>query len=261
MYAIILASGNSRRFGGNKLLTAFNGRPLFSYVLDKALELKAETGLEIIVVTQYPEIEAYVAKINDSHKLAGAHKDSMICKSYSQNQPQGHELSRNYIKVIHNPSPEEGIASSIRLGTQAAIDMENEFTLDIGETSRTRFSMMFMVSDQPYLKTQSIKKLMESHQILSLSSISPLAPAKSGPSSSSAETSVISALCYGETSGNPVIFTSDFSKDLLALEGDTGGKSIMKKHMNKGTAFVLNRVCALEEKELFDIDTRNDARN
>lgn len=277
MYAIILAAGNSRRFGGNKLLTAFQGRPLFSYVLDKAAELKAETGLEIIVVTQYPEIETYVAKINDRGRLQDHPETDMTLKSYSQNQAQGREFSKNYIRVIHNPSPEEGIASSIRLGTQAAIDMENEFTLDINETSSSlktkfgpeimpcqknaatprRFSMMFMVADQPYLKTQSVKNLMGSHLLLALNSGSTPAPAQSDCSMAQAR-AVISALCHGETSGNPVIFTSDFSKDLMELEGDAGGKSVIKKHMHRGTDFVLNRVCALEAKELFDIDTRDD---
>lgn len=52
---IILASGNSKRFNGNKLLTNFNNKPLYMYTLDK---IKSVNGLnKVIVVTQYEEIK------------------------------------------------------------------------------------------------------------------------------------------------------------------------------------------------------------
>ena len=52
---ILLASGNSKRFNGNKLLTNFHDKPLYMYTLEK---LKSIKGLnQIIVVTQYEEIK------------------------------------------------------------------------------------------------------------------------------------------------------------------------------------------------------------
>lgn len=52
---ILLASGNSKRFDGNKLLTNFNDKPLYMYTLDK---IKSIDGLnKVIVVTQYDEIK------------------------------------------------------------------------------------------------------------------------------------------------------------------------------------------------------------
>ena len=49
---IIMASGNSRRFGGNKLLTDFNGQPLIQYILDITENLFCKR----VVVTRYEKI-------------------------------------------------------------------------------------------------------------------------------------------------------------------------------------------------------------
>lgn len=48
---ILLASGYSKRFHGNKLLTDFHGKPLIEYAYDKAKLFK-----HVLVVTQYDEI-------------------------------------------------------------------------------------------------------------------------------------------------------------------------------------------------------------
>lgn len=53
---ILLASGNSKRFNGNKLLTNFNNKPLYMHTLDK---IKSINGLnKVIVVTKYEEIKS-----------------------------------------------------------------------------------------------------------------------------------------------------------------------------------------------------------
>ena len=53
---ILLASGNSKRFNGNKLLTNFNNKPLYMHTLDKIKSIK---GLnKVIVVTKYDEIKS-----------------------------------------------------------------------------------------------------------------------------------------------------------------------------------------------------------
>ena len=37
---ILLASGNSRRFNGNKLLALYKGKPIYMHVVEKALNLE-----------------------------------------------------------------------------------------------------------------------------------------------------------------------------------------------------------------------------
>lgn len=80
---VLLAAGEGRRFGSNKLLATVGGRRLFEYAADSAATLR----IPAVVVTNYDEIEEY------SHKCG--------------------------FTVIRNDRPEEGISRSIRLGTEA----------------------------------------------------------------------------------------------------------------------------------------------
>lgn len=54
---ILMAAGNSRRFGSNKLLYKWRGKKLYRYMLDALLEAAKELPeVRIRVVTQYEEI-------------------------------------------------------------------------------------------------------------------------------------------------------------------------------------------------------------
>lgn len=55
---ILLASGYSRRFKGNKLLADLNNKPIFMHIIDKVIDMKFN---KIICVTQYEEIEKILA--------------------------------------------------------------------------------------------------------------------------------------------------------------------------------------------------------
>lgn len=86
---VMLAAGNSRRFGSNKLLYEIDGVPMYLRTLHKLQKAASELGnCEIIVVTQYEEI---AAKAQES----GA-------------------------RVLLNPHPERGISSSMQIGLAAA---------------------------------------------------------------------------------------------------------------------------------------------
>lgn len=56
-YIIYLASGNSRRFKGNKLLFPFQNKPLYQHALDRLLKEYDN----VIVVSQYDEILEYAS--------------------------------------------------------------------------------------------------------------------------------------------------------------------------------------------------------
>lgn len=85
MKAILLAAGNSRRFGKNKLLESFNGKLLYEYTLEIARNLTLD---EIILVTQYEEI-------------------------VKREKDKG-------ISLVYNPNPQRGISESIKLGVKKA---------------------------------------------------------------------------------------------------------------------------------------------
>lgn len=50
---VIMASGFSRRFGSNKLLADYNGKPLMAHMLDS---FPKEAFLSAVVVTRYPPV-------------------------------------------------------------------------------------------------------------------------------------------------------------------------------------------------------------
>ena len=86
---IMLAAGNSRRFGSNKLLYEIGGVPMYLRTLHKLQKAASELGnCEIIVVTQYEEIA-------------------------SKAQESG-------VRVLINSHPERGISSSMQIGLAAA---------------------------------------------------------------------------------------------------------------------------------------------
>lgn len=83
---IVLASGNSKRFKGNKLLYEIDGKPMYLYTVEKLINLKKKCKYigEIIFVTKYQKI------INN--------------------------LKNKDIKVVKNKNSEFGISQSIKLG-------------------------------------------------------------------------------------------------------------------------------------------------
>ena len=61
---ILMAAGNSRRFGSNKLLYEWRGKKLYRYMLDALLEAaEGLPGVRVRVVTQYEEILKMVEEL------------------------------------------------------------------------------------------------------------------------------------------------------------------------------------------------------
>ena len=88
---VMLAAGDSRRFGSNKLLYEIDGMPMYLRTLEKLQKAASELGdCEIIVVTQYEEIAAKANTLG--------------------------------VKVLINPQPERGISSSMQIGLATAKD-------------------------------------------------------------------------------------------------------------------------------------------
>ena len=78
---VVMAAGNARRFGENKLAAALRGRSLILRALEA---VPAEQFEKVVVVTQYPEVMA----------LAGSF----------------------HFAAVHNPHPDYGISRTIQLG-------------------------------------------------------------------------------------------------------------------------------------------------
>ncbi|PHV71399.1 hypothetical protein CS063_04950 [Sporanaerobium hydrogeniformans] len=88
--AIILASGFSKRFKGNKLLALYEEKPLIMHVIDKVIR---QDFYEVIIVSQYDEI---LSLVSSARSIKGI------------------------IKFIKNNNPQRGISESIKLGVKVS---------------------------------------------------------------------------------------------------------------------------------------------
>ena len=239
IHIIYMAAGNSRRFGSNKLFYELDGKPMYRHLLDHLIEIKdrynklkntgtnkpldsdemdadtvidtyigTDTGLskkpgkktknaesnnpviDITVVTRYREILDYCACIPDCH-------------------------------AVLSPDSEKGISYTIKAGIMAVHEQKKTGMQDY---------YMFAVADQPYLKSQSVIKLID--RVLKNTGGKRLA---------------FSLRC-GDAVGNPCVFNSSLVPQLLSLEGDKGGRSVAKK-------YDCVYVDIADERELMDIDT------
>ena len=198
IHIIYMAAGNSRRFGSNKLFYELDGKPMYRHLLDRLTEIKNRYNksksdsqtIDITVVTRYREILDYCACIPDCH-------------------------------AVLSPDSEKGIAYTIKAGIMAVQEQKKTGMKDY---------YMFAVADQPYLKSQSVIKLID--RVLKNTGGKRLA---------------FSLRC-GDAVGNPCVFNSSLIPQLLSLEGDKGGRSVAKKHD-------CVYVDIADERELMDIDT------
>ena len=120
-------------------------------------------------------------------------------------------------KVVENKNSILGQSESIKLGI---------------ENSPVAEGYMFFTGDQPLLSKLTIEKMIDAF--------------KNNPQS-------IIIPRYKERNGSPVIFSSIFIDELKALEGDKGGREVIKR--NKESLVFID---VENEYELMDIDTWED---
>ena len=178
----ILAAGNAARFGENKLLTPFRGRPLIEWAF---AALPADRLDAVTVVTQYDAVA----------ELAGAFGFS----------------------VTRNDAPELGVSRSVALGTRALRDCCD--------------GLLFLVADQPLLQRQTVEAILDRFL---------------------AEPDRIVVPAAGERQGNPCVFPAAFFPELETLNGDRGGKQLIRRYPERV------ETVPVAPNELFDVDTLSD---
>jgi len=125
------------------------------------------------------------------------------------------------ITTALNTAAAEGQSAAIRLGVLSARPDARAF--------------MFLVGDQPYLNSDIINRLTAVWRQNRDSIIVPI---------------------YNGKPGNPVIFPAQLREKLLALRGDSGGRTLIQK--------MPDRVCAVPVSSLaagIDVDTPQDYAN
>ena len=167
---VLLASGSSKRFGNeNKLLHMFKGKELFRYGLDALIS--AKNILENFGI----EAQVFVTGGNTGAPLA--------IEKYEN------------VDIIDNPDRLEGIAGSIRHGTEAAI--KNNCS-----------SVLFLAADMPNFPAEDVAGLVR--EFLS--------------------SEKLCGCAFGNHPANPGIFSAAVYDELLNLSGDSGALKIIKRY-------------------------------
>lgn len=175
---VVMAAGNARRYGGNKLAAQLQGRSLILRTLEA---VPGDLFDSVVVVTQYPEIIDLVKEFHFSS--------------------------------VHNDHPEYGISHTIELGLTGLRDCGG---------------VLFLVSDQPLLRRESVAELVRFWK---------------------AQPDKIAALGHNGVRGNPCLFPARFFPELMELQEDHGGNTVIRRHEED---LVLMEVAA---QELTDVDT------
>ena len=238
IHIIYMAAGNSRRFGSNKLFYELDGKPMYRHLLERLIEIKdrynklknAESNnpvIDITVVTRYREILDYCSSIPDCHAVLSPDSEKGISYTIKAGIMAVQEQKKTGMQMwqssVWQKKPEKNSGS-----------LHN--TAVTHHTAEKEEYYMFAVADQPYLKSQSVIKLID--KVLENKGNMRLA---------------FSLRC-GDTVGNPCVFHSSLIPQLLSLEGDKGGRSVAKK-------YDCVYVDIADERELMDIDTLSNSKH
>ena len=129
------------------------------------------------------------------------------------------KLDARTANIVVNMKWQEGMASSLRFGVQSLLTIDPSME-----------ALILMVCDQPFVSTSLLENLVRAHT----------------------ETGKPIVSCsYGNTFGPPALFNNSLFDELLQLKGDTGARSVIKKHVAEV------EVVSFPEGNL-DIDTDND---
>lgn len=117
-------------------------------------------------------------------------------------------------RTVLNEYPDSGLSHTVALGIGALQGAD---------------AILFLVADQPLLRKQSVCNALTLYR---------------------ANPSHIVAMAYGERRGNPCIFPRAYFSELFALEGDSGGRTVMEMHEDNLL------LCYVQDgRELVDVDT------
>lgn len=118
-------------------------------------------------------------------------------------------------KPVYNPNAAEGQSEAVKLGIES--------------TDASAAGYMFLTGDQPYIDSQLINQLLNTFKRSSFPILVPF---------------------YNGCPGIPTIFSAYLQKELMQLNGDEGGRSIIRRNPGK-----VKRIDILDWHRGIDIDT------
>lgn len=143
--------------------------------------------------------------------------------------------------ILHHKSRNYGGAGAEKdryadVAKQCVAEKAGKTSGSLHNTAEPEDYYMFAVADQPYLKSQSVIKLID--KVLE----------------NKGNMRLVFSLRCGDAVGNPCVFHASLIPQLLSLEGDKGGRSVTKK-------YDCVYVDIADERELMDIDTLSNSKH
>ena len=174
---VILAAGSSSRLGTPKQNLFFKGKTLLRLAVDAAVNSVCKPVVLVL----------------------GANSESIVL-----------DFNGPSVKVIQNDIWAQGMASSIRAGLNAVLDLDDNLS-----------GVVFMLCDQPFADEHLVNRLIDAQ-----------APGQ------------IVASAYNNMLGVPVLFDKKYFADLQALKGEEGARKLLIKYASQVTpiAFPLGSV-------------------
>lgn len=171
--------------------------------------------LEIEGKAMFNHVLENVAQFLKKHPEKGT---AIVVSSYDEILTQGRSLG---LATLKNNHPTLGQSESIKIGLFHPLNLDQ----NVEEVA------VFLTADQPWMKAQTLEAFL-------LKAIE----SESG------------FLCasHNEIPGSPVSFNEKYYPDLLELQGDQGGKVVMRRHLNDVTFF------DVDKGELKDVDSPED---
>lgn len=183
--AILLAAGRSLRYPDNKLLEQLGNKRL----MDWAVESLTDSSAEELIVVCNPEV-------------AGLFSERSVGRG----------------KVVLNPEPQKGMASSILCGLEAC--------------SRASEAVLIAHADMPKITSGLVDRLIVRWKTMPNHIVAPR---------------------FNGRQGNPVLLPRAFWNEIRGLQGDVGCKSILQRN----SSHILWVECE-DDAILFDVDTEHD---
>ena len=225
---ILLAGGQSARFGGNKLVSVHpvSDKPLVAHSAQQLLELPS-------VINSHATLATHTDAI---HYLS---QPTVVTGKWDLSVREA--LSHVPVSLVTNSLWQEGIASSIREGVKHLLGSASP-NLEANQTTPSH--MLIALADLPRLTAHDLANL--------------VAASYANP------THIVCSKWSDEGSGNsafntklkltvPAIFPATAFKALLALTGDVGAKPVIKGYEKEGKVTAVSIPNAQ-----FDIDTPQD---
>lgn len=246
---VLLAGGQSSRYNGNKLLSEhpITKLPLVQHSVNEVIRARDKIGS----ISKHP-VTVVTGKWHDS-------VSSQLAEAFCG-------LTETPFEVIHNRHWEEGIASSIRSGLSHLLSLSlhpktspqtsslSTPALSTSALPSTKPShVLFTLADLPSLNTQDLIRLIDTSKAYPnhiVCSEWQKHVEKDGQRGGQKDGKPNSRLTV------PAIFPEEMFSELLALQGDTGAKPIIKKYAKLGKVTAVSIPNAR-----FDIDTPQDWEN